>query len=283
MVPAGVAVAVVAAAAFETGYVLQALDARQGAAVRPAAGLVALVQRRRWLAGMALAAAGAVLQVLALRLAPLTAVQPALALGVVGLVGVGGRVLGEPVSRADLAAAAVLAAGVAVIAVAAADVQSSPPSGRGTAVALALLLVPVAAGLALGAAPAWLLVAGATGADAVAALAAKRLADAWDLESLAWLALAAVAVAASLACEMAALRSWPATRVGPFVLVGQTAIPVLLAPIVAGEHWGARAPLVLAGLVVVAAACWRLARSAGLLDLGEAVEEDVGGPRQPVP
>jgi drug/metabolite transporter (DMT)-like permease len=281
MVPAGIAVAAAASVAFEAGYLLQALEARSGAVARPAAGLVALLRRRRWLAGLALAGLGALLQVLALRLAPLTVVQPALALGVVGLVGIGGRLLGEPAGLGDVLAAVALASGIVLVALA--DVEEAAPSAAGTVVALVVLGAPLVAGLAVRSAPPWVLLAGAGGGDAVAAIAAKRLADAWDLASVGWLALAAVAVAGSLACEMAALRSWPATRVGPFVLVCQTAIPVLLAPVVAGERWGSQAPLVLAGLLVVVLACARLARSAGLLDRGEALEQDVGRGRQPVP
>ena len=288
MVPAGIAVAAVAAVAFEAAYLLQALEARAApAGRRPAGGLAALARRRRWLAGLALAAAGAVLQVVALRLAPLTVVQPALALGIVALVAVGGRVLGEPAGRADLVAAGALAGGVAILGVAAADLHTAPPSGTGTAVVLVVLGLPVAAGLALRAAPPLLLVGAAGGGDAVAAIAAKRLADASEVADWAaaggWVPLAVAAVAGALACEMAALRSWPATRVGPFVLVCQTAVPVLLAPVVAGERWGTQAPFVLLGLAVVVAAGAHLAASAGLLQRREPLQQDVGGGGQVVP
>ena len=97
MVPVGIAVAAAAGIAFEVAYVLQALEARAAPALaRPAGALAGLLRRPRWLAGLALAGLGAILQVVALRLAPLTVVQPTLAIGIVALVGVGGKVLGEP-------------------------------------------------------------------------------------------------------------------------------------------------------------------------------------------
>lgn len=288
MLAAGMAVAAVAAVCFEGSYLLQAFEARKLAPEVPASGVLPLLLRRRlWLAGLGLAAVGAVLQVLALHFAPLTAVQPTLALGIVALVAVGGRVFGEPVGAADLAAAAVLAAGVALLGVAGAGVEVQPVSSTGAAIALGGLGAILLFALIRPGAPPLLLVAGAGAGDALVALAAKRLADALDAAALlvaaGWLAAAAVAVGAALSVEMAAVRRWPATRVGPFVLVCQTVVPVLLAPVVAGENWGARAPAVAAGLALVAAGGWRLAASAGLLERGKAPEEHVGGGGQREP
>ncbi len=288
MLPAGMAVAAAAAIAFEAAYLVQALEARRLAPdISAATVLPRLLRRRRWLAGLALAAAGAVLQVLALRLAPLTAVQPTLALGVVALVVVGGRAFGEPVGAADIGAAVLLAAGVALVGVAGAGVEATPVAGVGAAVALGALGAVLVVALLRPQAPPLLLVVGAGAGDALAALCAKRLADAFDLAAVVvavgWLAAAAAAAAGALAVEMAAVRRWPVTRVGPFVLVCQTVVPVLLAPVVAGEDWGPRAPAVAAGLVLVAAGGWRLAASAGPLERGEAGEEDIGrlGQRKP--
>jgi hypothetical protein len=288
MVPAGIAVAAAAAMAFEGAYLIQALEARRvPTGPRPVSGLAMLARQRRWLAGLGLAGIGAVLQVVALRLAPLTVVQPALALGVVALVAVGGRVLGEPAGGLDLVAAGALAAGVAIVGIAASGLDTAPPSALGTGLALVVLGAPVLAALVAPAAPPGLLLVAAGAGDAVAAIAAKRLADAWAaadlIVAIGWAALAVAAVVGALASEMSALRRWPATRVGPFVLVCQTAVPVLLAPVVAGERWGASAPLVLAGLAVVAVSCWRLAASAGLLERGEPLEQDVGRRGQATP
>ena len=164
------------------------------------------------------------------------------------LVFVGGRVFDEPVGFGDLVAAVVLAAGVALLAIAGDGVDPRPVATAAAAVALGglglLLLVP----LVLRGAPPLLLVVGAGAGDALAALCAERFADAWSAVSLAWFVVGAAALAASLSVEMTALGRWPATRVGPFVLIGQTVVPVLLAPVVAGEHWGADGALVASGL-----------------------------------
>jgi len=61
--------------------------------------------------------------------------------------------------------------------------------------------------------------------------------------------------------ELTALQSYPATRVGPVVLVMQIVIPVLLAPLVGGERWGAGGPVLAAALVVVAGGVALLASS----------------------
>lgn len=281
MLPLGICLAAGAAVSFEVAYVLQAVEARDVSPARRASGVLrVLLQRRRWLAGLALAGIGAVLQILALRVAPLTIVQPVLALGIVGLVLVGGRWLGEPASAADAVSATVLAAGVALLAIAAVDVDTRPPSAQGTAIVLTVLALPLLAGLIWRAAPGWWMVAGAGAGDAIAAIAAKRLADAWELgdllPALGWLMLTAVAVVGALSTEMAALRSWPATRVGPFVLVCQIVIPVALAPIVVGETWSKDVLLVVAGLAASGFGAWRLSVSAGLLKRREPREEHIG-------
>lgn len=268
MVAPGVAVAVAAAACFETGYVLQALDARAVPVGGPAAAALGpLVRRRRWLAGLALTGVGALLQVAALRLAPLTVVQPTLALGVVGLVLVGGPVLGEPVEARDLLAAAAIAAGVTALGLAAGDLRAGASHPTAAAVVVLVLAVTVLGAVALRRAPTAVLVAGAGAGDALAALAAERLAHGWAaaawIAALAWAVVAGLAVAASLSVEMTALRRWPATRVGPIVLVCQLVLPVLAAPLVAGERWGADTPVILGGLTAVAVGAAWLARSAG--------------------
>ncbi len=282
--PAGLALAVAAALLFETAYLLQALEARTVAtSVRATGVLRRLVVRRRWLLGIALAAGAAALQVAALRLAPLIVVQPALAFGVVALVMVGGRFLGEPASRGDLMAAVVVAVGVTFMALAGRGVQPEPVATVPAAIALASLAALLATSFLLRTAPTLLLVLGAGAGDALAALAAERFAHAWSLIGVVWVVVGVAALVGSLGVEMTAIGRWPATRVGPFVLVCQTVVPVLLAPIVAGEDWRSDAGLVAAGLVLVAAGGWRLARSGGLLEHREAIDDDVRSPRQPEP
>ena len=64
--------------------------------------------------------------------------------------------------------------------------------------------------------------------------------------------------------EMSAFQHRPATQVVPVVLTAQAVVPVLLAPLVAGEHWSSsglgRLGLV-GSLVLVALGAWRLGRS----------------------
>ena len=246
---AGLALAVAAAACFETGYVLQALEARASRpAPRPHLALLARLARRpAWLAGIGLAGAGVALQASALLLAPLSLVQPVLALGLVMLLGLARRVLGERVGRRELAGAALIAVGVTTVALCA------PSRRTGDGAPLAIAVVMGALGAALG----W-----AVGCAAAAALA--------------------------LAAEMSALQRVAAARVGPIVLAAQVALPVLLAPLVARETWGGTpgGGLVLgAGLAAVAAGAAVLGASrpvAGVIFSGarEPIEDDVGGARQ---
>src|SRR3982750_2038795 len=99
----GVASAAVAAACFDGGLAVQALDAR---AVPREHGLhpkliTRLLRRRRWVAATALAFLGWPFHLLALGLAPLSLVQPTLALGLVLLLYLGHRLLGERVGRTE--------------------------------------------------------------------------------------------------------------------------------------------------------------------------------------
>ena len=61
-----------------------------------------------------------------------------------------------------------------------------------------------------------------------------------------------------------AMRS---SRVGPVVLVMQIVIPVLLAPLVGGERWGAGGPVLALALVVVAGGVALLASSRAIGEL----------------
>ena len=88
---AGLAVAALAAACYETGYAFQALQAR-GVGARHAlrVSLIGqLVRNVRWLGATVLSLLGWPLQVLALSLAPVALVQPTLALGLLLLLFLG--------------------------------------------------------------------------------------------------------------------------------------------------------------------------------------------------
>jgi drug/metabolite transporter (DMT)-like permease len=283
--PLGLAAAAAAAGCYDTAYALQALAARAAPArhaLRPA--LVRdLLRSRLWVGATALAIAGWPLQLLALALAPLTLVQPTLALGLVLLLVLGARLLREPVGRREIAAVAAIVAGVAGIAWAAPGRTTDHAGAAVLAIVLGALGVVVASPYAVRAArrsPQLSLLVSPGAADAWAAVAAKLIVDdlsvgSW-LPALGWGLGAGLAIGAGLLSEMTALQRFAATRVGPSVFVLQVAVPVLLAPLVAGERWGST-PLGGGALVVSlavlgsGAAVLAASRSVGglLADAGE--------------
>jgi len=287
----GFALALAAACCYETGYALQALEARRAPAeraLRPS--LVGhLLRRPVWVGGIALALLGWPLQIAALSQAPLTLVQPVLALGLLLLLALGVRVLGEHVGRREIVAVVLIIGSVAVFAWAAPRDVGEVERGAGLVIALAVLiaaaLAPYAIGLMRhGANPMLLLVASAGAADGLAAFVAKIVAqDASDgalVGVVLWAALVAVVVIIGLVSESTALQRFAATRVAPTVLVMQIVIPVVLAPLVGGEGWG-NTPLggaVLgAALVAIAVGAGLLASSPAVAQLAVGEAEDGGG------
>jgi drug/metabolite transporter (DMT)-like permease len=255
----GFLIAVAAAACYDTGYALQALEARK--APRRYAMRVSLLghlfTRRRWLVATALSLLGFPLQVLALTKAPITLVQPTLALGLLLLLVLGRRILREPVGAREVAAVLIIIASVAVTATAAPSEPGEVPRDAGLVLALSLLAGIAAVPFALsrlGHHPVVLLVAGAGAADGLAGFGAKLVAEdasaaSW-LAAIAWVALIGAVVAMGLISESTALQRAPATRVAPTVLAMQIAIPVAFAPLVGGESWGSTP---LGGAVLVGA------------------------------
>src|SRR6476619_6900357 len=117
----GLGVAFGAAGCFETSYALQALEARAAdhALALRASLLWRLIRRPRWAIAILLAVVGWGLEVVALGLAPLTVVQPVIASGLLLLLYLGVRVLGERVTWREVAAATAIVVGVVGIALAA--------------------------------------------------------------------------------------------------------------------------------------------------------------------
>ena len=284
----GLALALAGAVCFECSFVLQALAVREVPTMkRPGVGaLRRLVARPRWTFGILLGLAGFALQVLALRHAPLTLVQPVLASGLLLLLAFSVLVLHEPVGRREIAAVVAIIAGVSAIGIA------EPARGESTnevafAVA-AVLLAAVALSAFVRRAPGvGLLLASAVAADALAVLAAAQAARALPevLPTVAWCALAGICGLTTLASESAALQRRGASRVAPIVLAGQVAVPVALAPLLLDERWAATpagAPLLLCGLLAVVIASAALAASPGVSRLavgaGEG-QDEVGGVR----
>lgn len=245
---AGFTLALLAACAYDSSYALQAFEARKAPTEQSMRiGLFAhLLRRPIWLGAIGLSIVGWILQLLALTKAPLTLVQPVLALGLLLLLGFGVKLLGERVGARELAAVAVIIVAVGLIAWAAPTEPGTVPRDAGLAVALGLLgvltVAPVAASLRA-APPVALLIVGAGAADGFAAFVTKIVSEELESGSLLlgaiWGVGAALAVLVGLLSESSALQRAAATRVAPIVLVLQIAIPVVMAPIVGGESWAA--------------------------------------------
>jgi drug/metabolite transporter (DMT)-like permease len=287
---AGVAAAAAAATCFDGAVLLQAREARHVAvdhALRLSL-LRLLATRRTWLAGTALAVLGWPLHLLALALAPVTVVQPTLAVGLIVLLAGGERMLGERARAREWIAAGAVIAGVAALAVGAPAHTDDRP---GTAAALAcggalalLVALPFARGRVR--AGAWTLVASAGSAFALSSLTTKmvtvELAAGRLGAALAWAAATALCAGVGFLVDMTALQRFAATRVAPGMFAIETAVPVALAPLLFGESWGGAAggPMLLSlGLVLTLGGGAMLVarRSAS----GGEVEDRVGGAREP--
>jgi hypothetical protein len=257
----GIAAAVGASVLYNTSIALQALEAREvpGEHSLRVSLIGRLVRNRRWLGATALGLAGWPLEIAALLLAPLTVVQPCLASGLILLLWLGARKLGEAPGAREWIAVAAIIAGVAGVAWAAPE-RSTDHAGAGAiALALALVAIPIAAPYALrgrSAAIGWLPVVSAGFGYAWTAIASKLLTDELAAGALfvaiAWLATAAASEGLALLSEMSALQRRPATHVAPVMFAVQILVPVLLAPLIFSESWSAT-PLGGAALVAFVA------------------------------
>src|SRR4051812_9513300 len=118
---AGVALAAFASVLFNYAIVLQASEARD---VPDEHGLRLsligrLLRKPRWLLGAALGLTAFPLQTIALLWAPLTAVQPADATGMLVLLFLGSRTLQERVGRREVVAVVCIVVGIVVLTIAA--------------------------------------------------------------------------------------------------------------------------------------------------------------------
>lgn len=286
----GVLAALAAAVLYSAGVTLQSLEAREAPAEESLklSLLKRLVTRPRWLGGTGCVIGGWALQAAALMLAPITIVQPALAISVVALLFVGVRFFGEAVRRRELAAAVAIVVGVGGLVLASpgqSDTHAEPlrlALGMGTLGAVALAPYGLRDDRRFGA-----LVAGSAGlAYAWTGLSTKFLADgmssgAWPAAA-AWLGATVAAAGVGLLSEMTALQSRPPIRVFPVVLVVQIVVAVLLAPLLAGEGWSPDPFVIVAlaiSLTVLAAGTRGLA---GASAVGRAIATDESaGPGAP--
>ncbi len=275
----GILAAVAAATFYSLGFSYQALEAREAPAdehLRPALAL-RLLKRARWLGGTGISMLGWPLQLVALALAPLVVVAPALALGLPVLMVLGERMLGERAGRREHLAVATIVVGVAGAAVFAPARSETHAHWMTLTVVLGGLavasLLPYAL-LRLGRPMPFVTMLGAGLAFGWSGVATKLASD--DLlygyigAAIAWGIATGGASAVATLSEMSSLQRRPAIQVAPVVFVIQTAVPVALAPILFNESFASTPaggiPLGISlALVVVGAAV--LARSPLLLAL----------------
>ncbi len=276
----GIGAAVGASTLYSLGIALQAMDAKQAPHEEHLrlALVWGLIRRARWLLGTGLSILGWPLQVVALLLAPLVVVQPALAAGLLVLMFLAQRMLGEHAGRYEY-----FAMGAIVLGVVGAGVFAPARSTTHTSEELTITLVLVGLGLAsllpyllraLGHSRAEITMIGAGLAFGWSGVATKLASD--DLSShhllpaALWALSTAAASGVGVLSEMSALQSRPAIQVAPVVFVTQTGVPVVLAPLLLGEHFGdtplSGVPLSASLLLLVVGAAL-LARSPLLLAL----------------
>jgi drug/metabolite transporter (DMT)-like permease len=211
-------------------------------------------------------------------LAPLVVVQPALAVGLLALMFLAERMLGERAGRYEYAAMAAILAGV-VGAGLCAPPHSVTHTSQQLTITLALLVLGAAAllpyALRLVGRPRpelTMICAGlAFGWSGVATkLASDDLSGGHLLVAAAWGVATALASGVGVLSEMSSLQSRPAIQVAPVVFVTQTVVPVVLAPTLLEEHF-TDSPLggipLAASLLLLLAGAALLARSPLLLAL----------------
>jgi hypothetical protein len=293
----GIGAAVAASTLYSLGIALQALDAKESPAGEHLRLALAwrLLRRARWLLGTGLSILGWPLQIVALLLAPLVVVQPALAAGLLVLMFLAQRMLNEHAGRREY-----LAMGAIVIGVIGAGLTAPPrTTGHGSedlAITLVLLglgvasLLPYALRL-LTHPPAALTMVGAGLAGGWSGVATKLASDDLSRGHLGLAALWGLSTAAAsgvgVLSEMSALQERPAIQVAPVVFVTQTVIPIVVAPLLFGESF-ADTPLggvpLSASLALLVTGAALLARSPLLVALmaGERVSQASGSAPSPL-
>lgn len=278
----GIAAAFAASTLYSAGVALQAMDAKQAPHEEHLrlALVSGLLRRARYLLGTAISVLGWPLQVVALLLAPLVIVQPALAAGLLVLLAFSERALGEPAGHGEQLATLAILLGVA-----GAGLCAPPLSHHHSVSRLTITLVLV--GLAVASALPYLLrplgrsfanltmVCGglAFGWGALATkLAADDLHNHHLLVAALWGLSTAAASGVGMLSETSALQKRPAIQVAPVAFVTQAVVPVACAPLLFGERFTdtplSGAPLAMS-LAVLLTGATMLARSPLLTNLVE--------------
>ncbi len=118
MVAAGLIAAIVSSILFNVGIALQAIEARRAPtseSLRPSL-IWDLLHRRLWVTGLGIEWLGVPLEILAFAFAPFVVVQPLLACGLLVLLAVARRLLGERPGFAAWVGVGAIIAGIVLIA-----------------------------------------------------------------------------------------------------------------------------------------------------------------------
>jgi drug/metabolite transporter (DMT)-like permease len=290
MLAIGLLFGLLASLLFNVGIALQALEARttpveEGLHVSL---LMRLLRRRRWVLGLLLGALGVVFEVIAFANAPFVVIEPLLAAGLLVLLAIGVKDMGETPGPWTVAGVVAIIAGTALIAWGAPE-HSEQHRGPVTVVVVmaalvAASLVPfalrgsrfdTAMGANLGSACGF----GATN------VATKLMADDLNgghwVEAGVWIAVAAFAGITATISSMTALQRRPATTLVPISTAVQTFLPVAVEPLFLTENWR-QAELdglvLLAGLVVMGFGTVMVARVRAVSALSAA--QDPGAPAE---
>lgn len=246
MLALGIVAAVGASVLYNTSIALQALQVRgvhHEHSLRPSL-LAKLVRNKRWLGATFLGLVGWPLEIVALLFAPLTVVQPCLASGLIVLLWLGVKRLGETPGKREYLAVAAIVAGVGGVAWAAPDRTTEHAATWAIALSLGIVAIPIALPYLLrgrAVAAGMIAVISAGCGYAWTAIASKLLTDEISegalLVAIAWLATAIASEALALLSEMSALQKRPATHVAPVMFAFQVLVPVILAPLIFMEKW----------------------------------------------
>jgi drug/metabolite transporter (DMT)-like permease len=293
MLAAGLIAGVVSSVLFNLGIALQAIEARR---TPPTEGLRAsliwdLLHRRLWVAGLGIEWLGVPLEILAFAWAPFVVVQPLLACGLLVLLAVARRLLGEMPSADALVGVGLIIAGIVLIAWGAPGQQDTH---RGAAAVIGVVgglvlvsLIPFALrgrrwDTAITA------VLGSACGFAATNVAMKLMADdighdQWE-RAVIWLVVAGLAGFGATVTGMTALQRAPATTVIPISTAVQTFLPVALEPLFLDESFRSAdlegLPL-LVGLVVMLIGIVMLARTRQVSAIAAGAPGDGAGGTDP--
>jgi len=258
MLAIGLACGLVASVLFNVGVALQALEARETPAEEGlhVSLLRRLLRRPRWLAGLLLGGLGVVFEAIAFANAPFVVIEPLLAAGLLVLLAIGVREMGERPGPATLLGVLAIIAGTVLIAWGAPE-HSEQHRGAVTVVVVMAALVAVslvpfalrggrfdtAMGANLGSA------CGFAATNVATKLMADNLGAPHYPRVVAWAAVAGFAGIAATISGMTALQRAPATTVVPISTAVQTFLPIGLEPLFLTENWSEAE---LGGLVLVA-------------------------------